>query len=161
MNKRFSANKEVILSNNNISLDILNKYIEKLDYPMIFDDNLLNINENDLIEECEKIINNISKEIKILLIIKILLNEKNIKVDDRVDRMISDELIYNNNEKMKKLFENCNEKITKDNYYEIGKRENLDDGMSIYFLKIVRNICFKIKEYQDNNLNGLNFNGCI
>lgn len=135
MNKRFSANKEVILSNNNISLDILNKYIEKLDYPMIIDENLLNINENDLIEECEKIINNISKEIKILLIIKILLNEKNIKVDDRVDRMISDELIYNNNEKMKKLFENCNEKITKDNYYEIGKRENLDDGMSIYFLK--------------------------
>lgn len=119
---------------NNIK-SILNKYVDNLYYPLNFEKDILSYSENDLIEECEHLCKKISKEIKELLVMKLVLKEKkmdiNEKLENEIDERIKNELLINKNENVYKLFENSYININQSNYLKIGKEGGLDDNNSI------------------------------
>lgn len=105
----------------------ISKYAENLTYHIIFDsDYVSNINKDDLIEECKEICDNLSKEIKQLLVISIFLHEIDFDFDRafeiEMNIRIRKEIEISNNKVMEKLFREEN----------IIRREDNKDEMSIF-----------------------------
>lgn len=96
---------------NNI-IEILNKYIEKFEYPLIFEDDILELDDDELMNCCSKIVNKLKYEekslgvlkmikknkyrksksfdndVRELLILKLVLKEKHVKIDEYLLREI-------------------------------------------------------------------------
>lgn len=127
-------NKLNLIPINNIN-DLLNKYSENLIYPLSFNNDILCIEGDDLVKECEKRLNNINKEIKEILIIKALLNKKEYEIDkelnDEIMMRIENELYFNKNEDINKIFDEL-EDINDKNYIKIGEKIGLDSDKCIY-----------------------------
>lgn len=107
--------------------EIISKYAENLTYHINFDsDYVSNINKDDLIEECKEICDNLSKEIKQLLVISIFLHE----IDFDFDRAFEIEM----NIRIRKEIEICNNKVMEKLFREenIIRREDNKDEMSIF-----------------------------
>lgn len=119
--------------------DLLNKYSENLIYPLSFDNDILCIEGDDLVKECEKRLNNINKEIKEILIIKALLIKKEYEIDkelnDEIMMRIENELYFNKNEDINRIFDEL-EDINDKNYIKIGEKIGLDSDKCIYLKQI-------------------------
>lgn len=119
--------------------DLLNKYSENLIYPLSFDNDILCIEGDDLVKECEKRLNNINKEIKEILIIKALLIKKEYEIDkelnDEIMMRIENELYFNKNEDINRIFDEL-EDINDKNYIKIGEKIGLDSDKCIYLIQI-------------------------
>lgn len=113
---------------------IINNFLPKLNYPCTFDNDMMSINNNDLINECQNVLNNITKEVWKLLVMKLLMKEKNCEINDYIstviDKRIETELLLNRNELMFKLFDECME-VNMYNYKTVGLKDGLDEKESI------------------------------
>lgn len=130
-------NKNLLyLSSSGFTISVIDKYSENLTYPLQFngDESLVDI--DFLIEECESRLENISKEIRELLVIKLLLKENNIIINENllneINMRIENEILCEKDEVMKKLFNLSElEEDNKEAYINRGVKCGLNYEMSI------------------------------
>lgn len=110
--------------------DILKKYVLSEDTPILEDD-IINIDENELENGCRNRLISIKKCIREILIIKMALNKKKVVLDEDLNndimKRLENELYFNRDDEMKKMFKECGYKLDSDTYLQIAKKIKIDD----------------------------------
>lgn len=136
----------------NVIIDI---YADNLNDSIEFNDEILRYTEKEIINGCEKTLSNINHEIKKLLIYKLLFIEKDIIANENtmkeIDYKVKNEISFNKNEIMKKMYDYTKKVDVKD-FLESGYEIGLNDNKC-------KEIYDRFKDYKDKD-NKLYLNGC-
>lgn len=147
---------------------LINNYIDRFDEQILFDgkfkfdDNILSLDNEDLELECEKKLDRIKKDVKRLLLMKLIMKEKKHEIDEKIEVNINKRIIneFNlfENEKMKKLFVKSFESDEKC-YKEIGEMNGIESETSIFLYKF---IVTKIENtFYESNYDSVSINNCM
>lgn len=138
-----NGHKVLYLPPSNHLKSLLNNYIDRFDEQILFDgklkfdDNILSLDNVDLEHECEKKLDRIKKDVKRLLLMKLIMKEKKHEIDSEIEVNINKRIIneFNlfENEKMKRLFVKSFES-DEECYKEIGEMNGIESEVSIFNL---------------------------
>lgn len=127
---------------------IIGKYADNINYSIEFKDDILRYTEKEIIDDCEKTLSNINHEIKKLLIYKLLFIEKDIIVNENtmkeIDYKVKNEISFNKNEIMKKIYDYTKE-VDVNDFLGSGNEIGLNDNKC-------KEIYDRFKDYKDSKL---------
>lgn len=141
------------------------KYFKNFEYPLNFTNDIEILDKDDIINIFKSKLDNINKEIKELLILKLILKKRKFFMDNEIEKEITErflfELSLTDDDNMKNLLEECineydnsEEEIDIKKYLQIGKDMGIEDRVCKYIIN-------KINDIIKNGKKELDISNCI
>lgn len=115
--------------------DILNKYIHNLKSPIEFSDDILHHENRVIVNRISEVLINIHNEIKELLVMKLVLKEKDYELDedinDELSKRIKNEVSLSNDNIMNELYVECDDDFDTNNLLEVATKMGISLDKSI------------------------------
>lgn len=115
--------------------DILNKYIHNLKSPMEFSDDILHHENRVIVNRISEVLINIHNEIKELLVMKLVLKEKDYELDEDINdellERIKNEVSLSNDNIMNELYVECDDDFDTNNLLEVATKMGISLDKSI------------------------------
>lgn len=114
---------------------ILNKYIHNLKSPVEFSDDILHHENRVIVNRISEVLINIHNEIKELLVMKLVLKEKDYELDEDINdellERIKNEVSLSNDNIMNELYAECDDDFDTNNLLEVATKMGISLDKSI------------------------------